>query len=686
MFTHLAIDTPLRTLFTYRVPNELAERIKIGSRVIAPFGKKKVIGICAKLTDRFDASTDRKGKKIRETDLKEIIDVIEEDGEGKALIDKTTLEWLVFAADYYCAPIGQVLAQAIPSHYFDIKKISKKIRTHKTKEKKKHSFTTKTVTLTDEQSKVAAAITKHLNKYYPVLLHGITGSGKTEIYIHIIKEVLAAKKSVLLLVPEIGLTPQMIARLEHHFDKNLLLTHSGLTKNQRHAAWNACQTNEPTVLVGTRSAIFAPFTNLGLIIVDEEQDSSYKQEDRFRYNARDLAVSRAQRLNIPIILGSATPSLESYYLAHQKKYAYFDLPERVGNVLLPEIRMIDLGREKELKQHSFLLSTEIHEQIKTFYQNREQMIVFVGQRGFAQNAYCTDCHEIQTCPNCSVGLKFHKPTHALKCHYCDFQRPFDEQCSSCSKKALTLLGFGIQGVEDELRTMHPTMKIARLDSDAMTSTQKLHDTLNDFAAKKINLLIGTQMVSKGHDFDGVGFVGVVGIDAHLGLPDFRAAERSFQNLVQVAGRAGRSIKRGLVMVQTLNPRHAAIQRGIHHDFKSFAADEIAVRKILNYPPFTRMIQFRFSSNSETVLKNFFEDWKPFLKRLRTHTTPQNVAVMGPAEMPIAKLRGKFRHHLCLKVPRGIKFQGLVHYILADLEKRRPKKIQWQVDVDPMGMM
>jgi primosomal protein N' (replication factor Y) len=314
------------------------------------------------------------------------------------------------------------------------------------------------------------------------------------------------------------------------------------------------------------------------------------------------------------------------------------------------------------------------------------MIVFVGQRGFAQNAYCTACHEIQTCPNCSVGLKFHKSTHTLKCHYCDFQRPFDEQCSSCSKKALTLLGFGIQGVEDELRAMHPTIKIARMDSDAMTSAQKLHDTLNDFAAKKINLLIGTQMVTKGHDFDGVGLVGVVGIDAHLGLPDFRAAEKSFQNLVQVAGRAGRSIKRGLVMVQTLSPRHTAIRKGIHHDFGSFAADELSTRKILNYPPFTRMIQFRFLSNSESVLKTFFEGWRPFLRQLRTHTTPQGIHVLGPTEMPLSKLRGKFRYHLCLKVPRGIKFQGLVHYILADLEKRRPKKIQWQVDVDPMGMM
>jgi len=695
MYAHVAIDVPLRTLFTYEVPKDLLEKIQIGSRVLVGFGRKKVIGFCMELSE----------VKATDREIKDIIDVVgagssrpqtgadslgekvgKKDGMTPPLLDLNYIEWLKFASEYYVAPIGQVLSQAVPGYYLDVKKIGseKEVRSRSIETLFNSDFKTKDVVLTKKQMEIYEQISTNFHSYYPALIHGITGSGKTEIYIQLIKKALAEKKSALFLIPEIGLTPQMLARLNHHFKGKLLVYHSGLTQNQRLNQWNNCLSDEPQVMVGTRSALFSPFKNLGLIIVDEEHDSSYKQDDRFRYNARDLAVSRARGLDIPIVMGSATPSLESYYLAQSKKYHYIKLADRIGEARLPEIRVMDFGKEREQTGSALLVSQSIHEAIDHFYEKREQMIIFVGQRGFAQNAFCLSCSTVQLCPNCSVGLKYHKYKNNLKCHYCDYERVFDEICSSCKKKSLTLLGFGTQSIEEEIRSMHPSLVVARVDSDAANTPKKVRQIFNDFAKGKTNLMIGTQMISKGHDFSNVGFVGILGVDAHLGLPEFRAGERAFQTLVQVAGRAGRADKKGHVIVQSFMPEHASIQRGVEQDYEKFAEAELKLREELFYPPYSRIVQFRFLSNHENRLKDFLSTWNLFLNKLRSQADAKEFQILGPSEMPIAKVRGKYRHHVLFKIRRGLKFKDLLDYALKDLEARKLTGIQ--IDVDAVGLL
>lgn len=676
MYTEIAIPVPLRTLFTYTVPDELKASLKPGQRVLVPFGKKEVIGFCMRLHTKLPKGAPR-SESLKA--IKRVIDT-------EPILDETYRRWLLFAADYYVAPIGQVVGQAVPSYYFETKHLDSKKKTISRPISFESHFQTKSVTLTKEQENIFQIISEHSHEYFPALLRGITGSGKTEVYIKLIRHVLDQGKSALFLVPEIGLTPQMKARLGHHFQGGLLITHSGLTTNQRLHQWQACLGDEPKVMVGTRSALFSPFRNLGLIIIDEEHDSSYKQEERFRYHARDLAVSRAQLLNIPIVMGSATPGLETYFLAKEGRYHYFELKERVGAARLPRVRVIDFVREKERTQLPLVVSQGIHQSIEKSQGLKKQMMIFVGQRGFAQNAFCLSCKTIQVCPNCSVGLKFHRKGNVLKCHYCEYAIPFDEICSQCKNKALTLLGFGTQAVEEEIRSMHPSLRVARLDSDTTSTMGKMHDLLHDFAKHKIDLLIGTQMITKGHDFHNVDFVGVLGVDVHLGLPDFRASERTFQSLVQVAGRCGREDAEGTVLVQSLMPDHMCVRLGVEQDFTKFADRELAFRKELNYPPFSRLIQFRFLSNQEKCLKDFFLSWKPFLHQLSKQSNDKDIQILGPTEMPLAKIRGKHRYHVIFKIRRGLKTKDFVEYVLADIETRRPGGIQTQVDVDAMNLL
>ncbi len=696
MYAAIAIDVPLRTLFTYKVPDSLKDRIKIGQRVLVSFRKKKMIGFCLETyTDISDELV--KATKLKKADIKEIENVIDDTAFGveqRLVLHSRYLEWLKFAADYYYANPGVVLSQAVPPYYFDVKKLAA------TKEPKSRETgfdpdldSSQKITLTATQSEIAATIEKNADEFYPSLIHGVTGSGKTEIYIKLIEATLAKNKSVLFLVPEIGLTPQMMARLSRHFRENMLVYHSALSPNQRLGQWRACLETSPRVMLGTRSALFAPFENLGLIIIDEEQDSSYKQDDRFRYHARDLAVMRAKIHSIPIVMGSATPSLEAYFLARSGRYHYFELKERIGEAKLPQVRVIDFNKERAQTGTNLVVSQSIHDAIEVFYQKRQQMMIFCGQRAFAQNAFCTRCQSVAACPNCSVGLKFHKRGRELKCHYCDYAAPFDEICPSCQHldkgdvktKTLTLLGFGTQSVEEEIKALHPKLVIERLDSDSVTP-KSFAEILNRFAKGEINLLIGTQMIAKGHDFGNVGFVGVLGVDVGLGLPDFRAAERAFQTIVQVAGRSGRALVKGHVMVQSLMPEQTTLKLALEQDYKKFAALELKSRETALYPPFVRLIEIRFSSAHESVLTGFFNRWSGFLNKLRDGLRKEGGLLLGPTEMPIAKLRGKHRYHLLFKIKRGVKMSELLDYVVASLDKMDLKGIAYQIDVDPVGLV
>jgi primosomal protein N' (replication factor Y) len=539
--------------------------------------------------------------------------------------------------------------------------------------------------LSAAQQKITNDIACHAGKYHAALIHGITGSGKTEVYLALIRHTLASGKSALYLVPEIGLTPQTYKRVERAFPGVTLSYHSGMTDKQRTDTW-ALTRDGSRVLIGTRSAVFAPLEKLGLIIVDEEHDNSYKQEDRFRYNARDLAILRAKLLNIPVVMGSATPSLESYTRAQKGLYSYHHLTQRFGAAIPPRIDIIDIRREREQTHSVLLLSQSIHAAITHHRAQKRQCLIFVGQRGYAQNAYCTSCGTVEMCVNCAVSLKHHKAAHLLKCHYCDYVLPFTEICTSCHIKSLTLLGIGTQTIEEEIRSMHPAARIERLDSDAVSTAKRLHERLRAFDAGEIDILIGTQMLAKGHDFKNVGFVGVVGIDAALGLPDFRAGERCFQTIVQVAGRSGRVDAQGHVLIQSYMPSHPSVVLGAAQDYAAFAAGELREREQLGYPPLTRLVQLRFLSNSEERLQDFFSQWGNFLQDLRTRTPAAQAAILGPTEMPLSKVRGKFRWHLLLKIKRGLRLRDFVDYLRLDFEKRSPRGVEMQIDVDPASLL
>lgn len=671
MYAEVAINVPLRTFFTYSVPDDLVNRVRSGVRVVVPFGKKRLVGICWQVTEKTEQ------KKIRP--LESVID-------QEPLFSKADNDWLNFAIEYYQASPGQVLSQALPGSYLDLKKIEKDKEPKARLPKISKDFAGKDVNLTEEQQACVNQITSHLSEFFPALIHGVTGSGKTEVYINIIKEVLNAGKSALFLVPEIGLTPQMLARLNHHFEGRLLIYHSGLTPNQRHLQWQACLENKAQVLVGTRSALFSPFKNLGLVIVDEEHDHSYKQEDRFRYHGRDLAVMRAKFNACPVVLGSATPSLESYHNAKEGRYHLFKLASRIGKAELPDVRLIDFAKERDQTLSALQISQALHDAIESARKKKQKIMMFVGQRGFAQSAFCVDCKSVALCPNCSVGLKYHKKNNHLLCHYCEYEMRFNEVCPYCKKKAQTLLGFGTQSIEEELTTNHPGIRLMRLDSDVINTATQMHEAMASFARGEIDLLLGTQMIAKGHDFPGVSFVGMMGLDAQLGFPDFRAAERSFQTMVQMAGRAGRSDQKGLVLVQTYLPEDRYLAFAKEQDYEGFAEHELQHRQMLNYPPFARLVQIRFLSNHEKLLLDFFANWRSFLEQLRRRLQKDGVQILGPVEMPLSKIRGKFRYHVLFKFPRGLKVQSVLKYVLDDLEKRDLKGVQVQCDVDPMSLL
>lgn len=677
LFADIALDTPLYRTFTYSVPDELADSLAVGARVVVNLGRQKIVGVCLAVMAKLppDFPEEIKGK-IRP--LLEILDV------DHPSFDSATLAWLNSAADYYCAPIGQVLAQALPSHYWQLPK--KKRKYHKeTVLTGSENILGELSTLTAEQKIIRDSIARKTGAFSVALIHGITGSGKTEIYLSLIGDVISRGMSALYLVPEIGLTPQTLRRVESAFPGATLVFHSGMTDRQRADSFAKARESSH-VLIGTRSAIFAPMHKLGIIVIDEEHDASYKQDDRFRYHARDMAILRGRLARIPVVMGSATPSLEVYAQTQSGKYDYYELKNRFGAALPPRIDIIDIMREKQQTGSALVLSRHIHDAINACRARKKQCIIFVGQRGYAQNATCMACGEIQMCLNCSVGLKHHKPENILKCHYCDFSLPFDEKCQKCGDKALALYGIGTQMVEEEIRSMHPRAIVERLDSDAVTTAKKLAERLEAFACGKVEILIGTQMLAKGHDFKDIGFVGVLGIDVAMGLPDFRASERCFQTLVQVAGRAGRRDTPGHVLVQSLRPDHPSIVLGAKQDYLAFANYELSCRETLSYPPFTRLVQLRLISVHEKRLADFLDAWQFFLDRLRKMSSGDQVSVLGPTEMPLAKIRGKHRFHIILKIKRGLRLRDYIDFIRDDFERRRPAGIDLQIDVDPGSLL
>jgi primosomal protein N' (replication factor Y) (superfamily II helicase) len=519
-------------------------------------------------------------------------------------------------------------------------------------------------------------------KFAGILLHGVTGSGKTAVYLAAMRSVLDAGCSAILLVPEIGLTPAVAADLHQIFGENVAILHSALSDKERAEQWHRIKRGDARMVVGTRSAVFAPVSDLALVIVDEEHDTSYKQEEMPRYHARDVAVMRAKMANATVVLGSATPSLESYFNAKKNKYALLELPDRVEQRPLPEVEIIDMRQEFQETGHEQVISRKLAEEIKERFERKEQVMILLNRRGYSPVALCRACGKTLECKNCAVALTHHKRSRRMECHYCGFVAPVPKSCAHCGSEYVYFIGTGSEKLEDLLHGLFPQVRIGRLDRDTVRSHQDFERTLSALNHGELDLLVGTQMIAKGHDIHGVTLVGVVGADAALGFPDFRAAERTFQLLTQVAGRAGRGQTPGKVVLQALFPDHYAVQYAAAHDFAGFYDKELRFRSWMHYPPYSALANVLVRSNK----LNEALEWSGILGRWFEKTRHEGVRVMGPAAAPIVRLKQDYRYHFVLKSPSREKLNALLRSMLAHAAQQKVPRTQVIVDMDAVWLM
>lgn len=534
--------------------------------------------------------------------------------------------------------------------------------------------------LTPDQQRALEAAEKHMDS--PVcggeamLLHGVTGSGKTEVYMRIIAEALRRGRGAILLVPDISLTPQTVGRFRTRFGDKIAVLHSRLSEGERYDEWVRIAAGDASVVVGARSAVFAPVRKLGVIIIDEEHETSYKQDETPRYHAREVARERIRHVDGLLVLGSATPSLEAYRMARKGEVRYVELPGRVHGRPLPLTDVVDM-REELLAGNRTMFSRPLQAALIDTLSRGEQAIILLNRRGFASFLLCRECGHVPRCKNCGVSLTFHQSPPGLRCHYCGYDMRVPATCPECYSKYLRPFGVGTQRVEQGLKEMFPSARIARMDRDTTARKGAHQKILAGFAAKAIDILVGTQMIAKGLDFPGVTLVGVVSADTALHFPDFRAAERTFQLLTQVAGRAGRGDLPGQVLLQTYSPDHYAIQAASRHDYKGFVAQELAYRRRIGYPPYTNLVRILFSGEDESQVA------KVATSCVKVPSTP-GAQIIGPSPAPLSRLKGKTRWHALIKgEEREVKER--VEQVLT-VAHRMNSTVNVSVDVDPLSLL
>ena len=517
----------------------------------------------------------------------------------------------------------------------------------------------------------------------PILLHGVTGSGKTEIYLQAIKVALEQGKNAIVLVPEISLTPQTVERFKSRFAEvqdGVAVLHSHLSEGERHDEWHKIHSGRARIVIGARSAVFAPLENLGLIVVDEEHETSYKQEEAPRYHARDVAVVRGKIEKCVVLLGSATPSLESYFNATRGKYQLATLTKRVDENQMPLIRIVDLRQERRKEKGMAILASKLRDAIAARLEKREQTILFLNRRGFSTSLLCSNCGESRDCPNCSVALTFHRGAARLSCHLCGHTAAVPKKCPACGEDALIYSGFGTEKVEANVSQIFPSAVVKRMDADSMTRKDAYRETLRAFRAGKIDILVGTQMIAKGLHFPNVTLVGIINADLALHLPDFRAGERTFQLLTQVAGRAGRGETSGEVFVQTYTPFSPSIQFARHHDFAGYFQQELEFRERCDFPPFKHVVLITVRSAHEARAKFSAET----LTRRLKENLPNEFILGAPAPAPLEKLQGQFRFHILIRGEAILRLSRLIRETLDKLPF--PEDVAAAVDVDPYQLL
>jgi primosomal protein N' (replication factor Y) len=732
------IDRAIQRELDYSVPETLADRISIGSRVRVPFRDKSALATVLATLEQSDA------KGIRP------IEALVGDG---PVLSESLLELAKWMSAYYCCPLETVMRSLLPQvirraeigwkkqlvvyptkiDNGEVEKLRKRaprqaelLETISKLDKpiaaaqllRQTSLDNQTLRAlakrslielreeaierdphADEQfvasanlelnAEQAAALTKIVDALAvpedakPILLHGVTGSGKTEIYLQAIDAALERRQTAIVLVPEISLTPQTVERFKSRFaetPEGVAVLHSHLSHGERHDEWHKIHSGRARIVIGARSAVFAPLGNLGLIIVDEEHETTYKQEEAPRYHARDVAVVRAKIEKCAVVLGSATPSLESYHNAAIGKYTLVPLTQRVDEQQMPLMRIVDLRQERRKEKIVPILSEKLAQAISDRLEKREQTILFLNRRGFSTSLLCSNCGEARNCPNCSVALTFHRHIARLSCHLCGHTAAVPKKCPQCSKDALIYAGFGTEKVESTVSHLFPKATVRRMDADSMARKGAYRETLRNFRAGKIDILVGTQMIAKGLHFPNVTLVGIINADLALHLPDFRAGERTFQLLTQVAGRAGRGEQPGEVFVQTYTPFSPSIQFARHHDFSGYFQQELEFRERCDFPPFKHAILITVRSEHEGRAKLSAET---LVRRLK-ESLGSEFTISEATPAPLEKLQGQFRFHILLRGEAIMRLSRLVRETLEKLPL--PEDVIATIDVDPYQLL
>ena len=540
--------------------------------------------------------------------------------------------------------------------------------------------------LTPAQAAVCDELTARLGsgKFSVALLHGVTGSGKTEVYLRLIARCLELGRSALMLVPEIALTPAVESQFLARFGKEVAVLHSGLTETERHEAWWRIRRGEAKVALGTRSAVFAPLENLGIVVVDEEHESSYKQEETPRYHGRDVAVVRARLAQALAVLGSATPSLESYWNARQGKYHLSTLRERISGRQLASVEIVDMRQEFRRTQFQVPISRRLEEQMDAALEARAQTMILLNRRGYSWFLLCRSCGQTQRCINCSISLTYHRRAHRLMCHYCGYTAEVPIRCPSCNSEYLQYVGEGTEKIEAKLAELFPGARVERLDRDAARRRGHFRKVLADFKQGKIDILVGTQLIAKGHDFPGVTLVGVVSADLGLSLPDFRAAERTFQLLTQAAGRSGRGDAPGRVLVQTFFPEHYAVRLASEQNYEGFFAKEMSFRRLMHYPPSAALAnviaQHKDLEQAARIAKqigDYFES---------VESDSPNLKILGPTPAPLARIQGRYRIQFLIKANSRTRLNEILRRLVDYCEEQKISPQHVMIDMDPVSVM